>query len=290
MDSRPPLDFALGRGLNVVTQHGFAALMFGDEYVPKRVQYVNKVLLKLAPGADLTFTASESERRELLDRSPIEPARVIAIHHGVDHDRFFLRDEAQVRAEVRRQFGIEGSYLLYVSNHQRKKNPERLVEAFARVAREVPDVSLVLTGWHTATFGLVLALIERLGIRDRVHVLGHVPDESLPTLYAAAAAFALPSLHEGFGIPVLEAMASGTPVLASNVYALPEVCGDAAELVDPYDVQAIADGLVRLLTDRERVAELRELGLARAAQFTWRRAAERHLEEYERAVGRSTSV
>jgi glycosyltransferase involved in cell wall biosynthesis len=188
---------------------------------------------------------------------------------------------------VRRQFGIEGSYILYVSNHQRKKNTERLVEAFARVAEEVPDVSLVLTGWHTAMFGLVLALIERLGIRDRVHVLGHVPDQALPALYGAAAAFALPSLHEGFGIPVLEAMASGTPVLASNVYALPEVCGEAAEFVDPYNVQEIADGLVRLLTDRQRAAELREVGLARAAQFTWRKAAERHLEEYERAVGRA---
>ena len=106
----------------------------------------------------------------------------------------------------------------------------------------------------------------------------------MPALYAGAAAFTLPSLHEGFGLPVLEAMACATPVLASNVYALPEVCGQAAELVDPYDVEAISAGLRRILEDPERATELRELGLMRAAQFTWERAAERHLEHYERAL------
>src|SRR5581483_11394662 len=175
-------------------------------------------------------------------------------------------------------------YLLYVSNHQRKKNTERLVEAFARVAQQLPDVALVMTGRHGSTFPLVLELIERHGIRDRVHVLGHVEDEALPHLYGAAAAFTLPSLHEGFGLPALEAMACGTPVVAANVYALPEVCGDAAELVDPYDVEGIAHGLRRVLTDDAYAAELRARGIARASEFTWRRSAERHLECYRRLL------
>jgi glycosyltransferase involved in cell wall biosynthesis len=114
-----------------------------------------------------------------------------------------------------------------------------------------------------------------------------VPDEDLPDLYRAAALFALPSLHEGFGIPVLEAMACGTPVLASSVYALPEVCGDAAELVDPYDTAAIADGLRRILGDGAHADALRRRGLTRAARFTWRRAAEQHLDAYEAALARS---
>jgi glycosyltransferase involved in cell wall biosynthesis len=285
MDSRPPLDFALGSVPTVITQHGFAALMFGDDYVARKDRLVNGALLRIAPGADLTLTASESERAELLARSPIPPDRVVAIHHGVDHDRFAppaARDTA--REAVRAAFGVERPYLLYVSNHQRKKNTERLVEAFAQVAAGDPDVQLVMTGWHSRTFQLVLDRIERLGIGSRVRVLGHVPDEALPALYQSAAAFALPSLHEGFGLPALEAMACGTPVLAADVYALPEVCGDAAELVDPYDTAAIARGLVRLLTDDARADELRRLGLERAAGFTWRRAAERHLEAYERLL------
>jgi glycosyltransferase involved in cell wall biosynthesis len=239
----------------------------------------------VAPQADLTYTASESERRELLTQTQVDPTRVIAIHHGVEHERFHPpADAAAVRERVRATFDVPGRYVLYVSNHQRKKNTERLVEAFARVAPDEPDVSLLLTGWHSPTFRHVLELIDHLQLRDRVRVLGHVPDEELPPLYAAASVFALPSLHEGFGIPLLEAMASGTPVLASNVNALAEVCGDAAELVDPYSVAAIEAGLRRVLGDEQRQAELRELGLARAAGFTWRRSAERHLEGYEAAL------
>ena len=288
IDSRPPLDFPLGSTPTVVTQHGFAELTFGPALgAGRRHYYVNRVLLRLAPHADLTLTASESERRELLRRVSMDPDRVVAVHHGVDHDRFRPQDPGAAREEVRRRFGVEGRYVLYVSNHQRKKNTERLVEAFARVADDVPDVTLVLTGWHTSRFQLVRDRIDHLGVGSRVRVLGHVPDDSLPGLYAGAAVFTLPSLHEGFGLPVLEAMACGAPVLAANVYALPEVCGDAAELVDPMSVDAIAAGLRRLLDDDARAVELRERGFARAAEFTWRRAAERHLEAYERLRSRS---
>ncbi len=284
MDSRPPLDYPLGRRLNVVTQHGFSTLTFGAGNVQRHWIYLNRALLRIAPYADLTFTASESERHELLDKAPMDPARVIAVHHGIDHDRFFPRDAAAVREEVKTRFGIEGRYVLYVSNHQRKKNTERLVEAFSTVSAALPDICLVLTGWHTPRFKLVLDVIDRLGLRQRVRVLGHVPDDALPALYGAADAFTLPSLHEGFGLPVLEAMACGTPVIASNAYSLPEVCGDAAELIDPYSVDSIAGGILHVLEDRERASQLRASGLARAASFTWRRAAEQHLEGYERLL------
>ncbi len=285
MDSRPPLDFPLGRVPTVVTQHGFAALMFGDDYVSRKDRLVNTALLRIAPRADLTLTASESERDELLARAPIDPSRVVAIHHGVDHERFKPPAERETaRAAVRARFGVERPYLLYVSNHQRKKNTERLIEAFAQVARALPDVALVMTGRGGSSFPNVLALIERHRLSERVHVLGHVPDDALPSLYGGAAAFTLPSLHEGFGLPALEAMACGTPVVAANVYALPEVCGDAAELVDPYDVGGIAAGLLRVLADESRARSLVELGLARSATFTWRRSAERHFECYRQLL------
>jgi glycosyltransferase involved in cell wall biosynthesis len=288
MDSRPPLTFPLGSRLNAITQHGFAPLMFDGDYVARRDRLVNEALIRLAPRADLTFTASESERTELLARAPVDPDTVVAVHHGVDHDRFFPADDLDAtRKAVHERLGIDGRYVLYVSNHQRKKNTERLVEAFAAVAADDPSLYLVMTGRGGGTFHLVEALVEEHKLNDRVRILGHVPDEDLPDLYRAAAVFALPSLHEGFGIPVLEAMACATPVLASSVYALPEVCGDAAELVDPYDTAAIADGLRRILGDAEHADELRHRGLTRAARFTWRRAAERHLDAYEAALARS---
>jgi glycosyltransferase involved in cell wall biosynthesis len=195
-----------------------------------------------------------------------------------------VSDIEAARADVRERFGIDGRYVLYVSNHQRKKNTERLVEAFGLIAAEDPDITLVLTGWHSPKFALVEQRIADLGLGSRVKVLGHVPDEALPPLYTAASVFALPSLHEGFGIPVLEAMACGTPVVASDVYALAEVSGDAAELCDPYSAESIAGSLRRILDNPARASELREKGLARAAEFSWRRAAERHLECYEQAV------
>ncbi len=282
MDSRPPFDFPLGRSPKAVTQHGFAALMFGDENMARRMVYVNKALLRLAPFADLTFTPSESERREILSRVKIDPARIVAVHHGVDHDRFFPPDDrAAARAAVRARFGLPDRYVLFVANYQYKKNPQRLVEAFARVSAGTHDLCLALAGWQTPRFQFVLDLIRRLGLESKVRTVGHVGDDDLRALYAGADVYALTSLHESFGMPVLEAMACGAPVLASNVYSLPEICGDAAVLVDPYSVDEIAEGLRRILDDPARAAELRERGLDQAAGFTWRRSAERHLAAYD---------
>ena len=172
--------------------------------------------------------------------------------------------------------------MFFTANDQYKKNAERLVEAFGLVARDLDDVKLALAGWQTPRFRRVLERIDALDVSRRIRVLGHIGDAELVLLYGCASVFALPSLHESFGIPVLEAMACGAPIVTSNVYSLPEVCGDAAEYVDPYGVDSIAAGLTRVLEDPARAAELRSLGLERAAAFTWRRSAEQHLEWYER--------
>jgi glycosyltransferase involved in cell wall biosynthesis len=284
MDSRPPFDFPIGPSLKVITQHGFAPLLFPKD-VPRRVAYVNRSLAWLARHADLTFTPSESERRHVLERTKLDPSRVVAVHHGVDHDRFRPpADPAAAREELRRRIGIQGRYVFFTANDQYKKNPERLVEAFSLVARDVPDVTLALAGWHTPRFQGVLDLIDTLGVSDRVRVLGHLGDAELELLYGCASVFVLPSLHESFGMPVLEAMACGAPVVTSNVYSLPEVCAEAAEYVDPYDVNSIAAGLRRVLDDPARSEDLRRLGFERAAGFTWRKSAEHHLESYERAL------
>ena len=284
MDSRPPLDFPLGPSRTVITQHGLAPLLF-REHVPRRVTYVNRSLASLARFADLTLTPSESERRHVLERTRLDPERVVAVHHGVDHERFHpATDIDAARDEVQRRFGVEGRYVFFTANDQYKKNTERLVEAFSLVARDVDDVSLALAGWHTPRFQSVLDLVDSHGIVDRVHVLGHLGDADLELLYGCASVFALPSLHESFGMPVLEAMASGAPVVTSDVYSLPEVCGDAAEYVDPYDVGSIARGISRVLQDQTRAEELRNLGFARAAGFTWRKSAEEHLAAYERLM------
>jgi glycosyltransferase involved in cell wall biosynthesis len=182
---------------------------------------------------------------------------------------------------VTRQHGVTRPYVLFVGTVEPRKNLPRVVDAFARIGR--PDVELVLvgpTGWNED----VAPAVAALGARARA--LGFVPRHDLAPLYAGAAAFVYPSLREGFGLPVLEAMAQGTPVVTSAATSTAEVAGDAALLVDPFDVDAIAAAIDRALTDGEVARRLRDAGRARAAEFPWSRTAEMTLAVYREAVSR----
>jgi glycosyltransferase involved in cell wall biosynthesis len=224
---------------------------------------------------------SAAARDDIVTTLRIPPERVDVVHLGFGvppPER--VTDEAQLRARL----GLGTSaVLLTVSAALRHKNLDRLLQAFARL---VPhrDARLVVAG-HA---GLEQERLERqaaaLGIAERVHFTGWIDQPDLEGLFAAAQAFVYPSLMEGFGMPVLEAMARGVPVACSSVSALPEVAGDAAELFDPYDPEAIAAAIERLLDDPARRAELVERGTARPAEFTWERTAEGTLETYRRAM------
>ncbi|HEY4723760.1 MAG TPA: glycosyltransferase family 1 protein, partial [Anaerolineae bacterium] len=147
--------------------------------------------------------------------------------------------------------------------------------------RQCPDLELVLVGQLGWKYAALLKAIEDLNLGSALRRLGYVPNEDLPALYNLARLLAFPSLYEGFGLPVIEAMACGTPVLTSNGSSLAEIATGAAWLIDPYDVQAMADGLTRLAIDDELHAQLREAGLVRAAQFSWQRAAEETVRVYD---------
>jgi glycosyltransferase involved in cell wall biosynthesis len=197
----------------------------------------------------------------------VDPQRVVVIHHGVAPE--FHPNHASPSPYTR--------YMLYVGTLQPRKNIMRMIEAFAQ-AHLHPDTHLLIggrTGWLSQP---LQQRIDELGMADRIHLLGFVPDEQLYGLMAGARAFVFPSLYEGFGMPVLEAMASGTPVITSTTSALPEVASDAALLVDPIDVTAIANAMHRLDTDDVVYDSLRQRGLAHAATFTWARTAAQTLD------------
>jgi glycosyltransferase involved in cell wall biosynthesis len=211
-------------------------------------------------NAAVVFTVSEYSRQRIIDWSGVNPEKVIAVGNGVDP----LYSPQGVRWQHPRP------YLLYVGNQRAHKNVELLIDAFAR-SLLTSEYDLLLTGQFSESVAAKVAT-NKLGAQ--VHALGMVPEEQLPSLYRGASALALPSLYEGFGLPLVEAMACGTPVVASNVTAIPEVCGDAALLFDPYDL----DGMVGALNQLERqsvVDKLRSAGLQRAAVFNWDRVAER---------------
>jgi len=165
-----------------------------------------------------------------------------------------------------------------VGTLQPRKNYARLIRAFAQVGET--DLALVIAGGRGWLYDEIFAEVERLGLGQRVIFPGFVADQDLPALYSAAAVLAYPSIYEGFGLPILEAFACGTPVVSSNASCLPEVAGDAALLIDPTDVAALAEALTRALTDTALRAQLTAAGLARAQQFTWQAAAQQLLAEY----------
>jgi glycosyltransferase involved in cell wall biosynthesis len=166
-------------------------------------------------------------------------------------------------------FGLGDPYLLYVGSLEPRKNLIRLLEAFALLGQDRRRTKLVIVGapkWQTSP---ILRRVRELGIEQEVRFLGPVPDDELPSLYSAAQLLVLPSLYEGFGLPVLEAMACGAPVVASNVSAIPEVAGDAAILVDPFDTRSISRAIARVLEDRALAEQMRARGLAQASRFSW---------------------
>jgi glycosyltransferase involved in cell wall biosynthesis len=187
---------------------------------------------------------------------------------------------------VRERYQLHDEFVLYAGNVKPHKNLERLIEAFDLVRRRgLEHLKLVLIGSEISRYASLRRAVHRHQLHQHVRFLGYQPEEALAILYRLAGVFVFPSLYEGFGLPPLEAMASGTPVVMSNVPSLVEVGGDAAVLVDPYDPVAIADGIHRVLTDARLEQDLRQKGLARAKQFSWATSVERVRAIYTSVAG-----
>jgi len=185
-------------------------------------------------------------------------------------------------ADLRSRYALDGSFLLAVGTVQPRKNYIRLVEAFRQLDRA--NLTLVIAGGRGWLDDPLYERIAALGLENRVRMLGFVPDKDLPALYSAARVFAFPSLYEGFGLPILEAMACGTPVVTSRASSMPEVAGDAALLVDPLDTDALAEALASALDDELLRSSLIEKGLERATVFTWEAAAHKLVDRFQRLL------
>jgi glycosyltransferase involved in cell wall biosynthesis len=249
----------------VTTVYDLLPLWFPSEY-PRQQYYFRHYVPAVLRHSRAILTISESTRRDVLSFYDIPAAKVHVVRAGYDACAYTVAPGAGVDA------GGE-PYALYVGNVMPHKNLLRLLEAFAMAVRP-GDGRLVLRGWgrprHVAT---VQRRIETLGLTARVDWTPYAPPAELPGLYRGARVLLLPSLYEGFGLPVLEAMACGTPVITANRASLPEVAGDAALVVDPEDTAALADAIARIFTDERLAKELRERGLARVDQFSWEKTA-----------------
>ncbi len=228
---------------------------------------------------------SQHTRADLINVLKADPEKVTAIPLAADEHLRPVSDPGRVR-ELLHRYELPDRFLLALGTVEPRKNLGRVINAFGRVSPKFPDVALAIAGaqgWDSA--GLE-ASARALGVQARVRFLGRVPEEDLAALYSAATALVYPSLYEGFGLPPLEAMQCGCPVITSKVSSLPEVVGDAAILVEPESIADIADAMVRVLTDQSLRLEMEAKGLKRAARFSWRRCAEQTLEVYQGVVGR----
>ncbi len=265
----------------VVTVHDVSFRRFPDYFSPR----VRLLLATLLPWtlrrAAGVITVSEHARQEILHFYPFLGDRVGVTLEAAD-PQYHRLDKAEV-AETLRRLGVAQPYLLAVGNLQPRKNLVRLVQAYVE-ADLSPRASLVIVGQAQWQASDVVAAIDAAGLGDSVKLTGYVSDDDLVALYSGASVFCYPSLYEGFGLPVLEAMACGAPVVASETTSMPEVAGGAALLVDPYQVADLARAMRAILDDEGLADSLRQRGLARAAALTWERTAEQTVACYRAAL------
>jgi glycosyltransferase involved in cell wall biosynthesis len=271
---------------SVVTIHDTIHLMF-PQYLPNRGAYVyaKSLMWAAARRSDRILTVSESSKRDIIHYFNIAPEKIVVVYNALD-ERFGLEPDPAEIARVRERFQLEHGFVLYVGNIKPHKNLVRLIEAFDGLRRDgFEDLKLLIIGDEISKWPALRRAVHRHKLHKHVRFLGFQSDDTLASLYRLAAVFVFPSLYEGFGLPPLEAMASGTPVVTSNVSSLPEVAGDAAVLVDPYDADAIRDGIKRVLTDPALREDLRRKGLQRAQEFSWERSVARTREIYLETAG-----
>jgi glycosyltransferase involved in cell wall biosynthesis len=278
-----PFLFGAGEARTVVTVHDvFAWSCPGTSTLLDTLIY-RHWLPRLLPRVDAVITDSEASRSDIVRFLGVPPTRIRVIYPGVSQAHR-TGQEAEVDA-VRSRYGLPERYILFVGSVEERKNLRGLLYAYAHLRTMEEVYPLVVVGPRRRKGSEIQRVLWELGLEQHVIFAGYVQEADLNAVYKGADLFVFPSLYEGFGLPPLEAMSCGTPVVTSNVSSLPEVVGDAAIMVDPYDVEALAQAMRRALTDADLRAGMREKGRERATQFTWERAARQTAAVYRELCG-----
>lgn len=266
----------------VTTIHDLAFEHFPETFTRRGSAQLKLTVRRTARKSAHILTVSEYSRQDILRTYGLPENQVTVTHNGCEAYLIPEQSGAPTPAAVMEKLGIKREYLLAVGSLQPRKNLIRLIQAFVQLRKKFPDQKpqLVIAGRKLWLYKDILASIAQQELSDDVIVTDYVTDEELRCLYKSAVALVYPSIFEGFGLPPLEAMACGTPVIASNTSSLPEVVGDAGILVDPYDIDSICDAMARILREVDLRSRLSLEGLRRAPAFSWQNAASRTLEVY----------
>jgi glycosyltransferase involved in cell wall biosynthesis len=270
----------------VVTIHDIIHLLY-PEFLPHRLAflYARRMIHRSLTRGDRIIAVSQNTRADLMQQFALDGRKIEVIYNGVDEVfRRRLPDDEVER--WLRSLGITRPYLLFVGNPKPHKNLDTVVQAYARARHLAPfDAPLICVGNRSGSEFKIRQRAEHLGLGDQVRLLGHVAQEALPAIYQGATLFLYPTLYEGFGLPVIEAMASGVAVVTSNTSALKEIAQGFAHLVDPLDIPAMAKAIAQCMSDGEHRAALARLGLRRARDFRWEHTARKTLGVYLQALG-----
>jgi len=279
----------LGRTPALLTVHDLSFLRVPRYFVPGFRNYLERAVSRGVRRACHILADSESTRRDLIEFMQVSPEKVTVLYPGVEPRFRRVEDEAML-ARVAQRYALPQRFILGLSTLQPRKNFEGLIDAYRQLVagahdtQEISDLHLVICGGYGWMYESMLERIKSYGLEERVHLPGYVHDEDLPALYSLAAVFAFPSWYEGFGLPVLEAMVCGTPVVAADNSSLPEVVGGGGLLIDAADTDQLARALGRVLTEPDLRARLIAAGHVQAAQFAWDQAARSLLRIYQQFV------
>lgn len=264
----------------VVTIHDLVAFLFSETIPLKYGAYMRFLLRQAVKRANKIISVSYHTRQDLIDILKVPPEKITVIHEAPS-PIFHPHDKDQVRKILKERYGITKKFIYHLGNIEPRKNLINLLEAFSRVCRELgSEYQLVVSGQKGWLVRSLNHFLKTYPVRDQVFFTGYVPVEDLPLFMNGAEIFVFPSLYEGFGLPVLEAMSCGTPVISSNRSSIPEIVGSAAVLIDPTDPAEIADRIVSLLRDDQERRRLSLLGIDQAARFSWIDVARKTLEVY----------
>ena len=264
-------------GKSIITVYDMVSERFPETMDKRNRNLLRKFLAKSCKKADIIITISEFSKREITDCLGISPEKIRVALCGYESKMYYppvdAAEKVNFRQKLERMYQISSPYILYLGTLEPRKNVDVLLDSFAALHSRFPDLKLVIAGGLGWQYEKTLAHLTDLGLGDSIVRTGYIPETDKRMFYASAEVFVFPSLYEGFGLPVLEAMASGTPVVCSNTSSLPEVVGEAGLLCDPGNAQAFADAIERILTDTDLRASLMARQRDRVTQFTWENAA-----------------
>ncbi len=278
----------LARVRSVFTLHDLVFRFYPETHKPLNRWFLTLMMPRFLEAADAVIAVSEWTKKDAIELYGLDEDKIRVVYEGVNPR--FRPASAESISAVRQKYGILEKFILCVGTIEPRKNLTSLLEAYHSVRNGRRDLKLVIVGKMGWLYEGFFRRLRELGLENEVIFPGFVPDEDLPSLYSAADLFVFPSLYEGFGLPVLEAMACGTPVVTSNSSSLPEVTGEATVLVDPNDVQALIRAMSAVLDNKELRGELHAKGLRQAAKFSWETAAYETLALYDKVLVRREPV